>query len=304
MMFACCDPQISLESQITLILKTLCGFSTAEIARAFITSEDTISKRLYRTKEIFRQHAKNVLPTDITHRTNAVLNAIYLLFNEGYISTHSAQLIRNDLIDEALLLCKLLTENEQTQLPEVFALMALMCFHASRSESRLTPEGEMILLAEQDRKKWNTALIVEGNTYMNLAAFGDTLSTYHLEAAIAYEHCSAGSFEKTNWTIIVDYYQTLCNLSSSPVSLLNKAIAVMQLNGPAAALDELNKIDRKKLSGYYLYHSLLGEIHSKLNNATEAKENFSAAIALTASEAERKMLYHKIDQLELHKQRS
>jgi RNA polymerase sigma-70 factor (ECF subfamily) len=179
--------------------------------------------------------------------------------------------------------------------------MALMCFHASRSESRLTPEGGMILLAEQDRKKWNAALIAEGNAFMNLAAFGDELSTYHLEAAIAYEHCSAESFEKTNWALVVDYYQRLCNLTSSPVTLLNKAIAVMQLNGPAVALEELNKIDRKKLTGYYLYHSLPGEIHSKLNKYAAAKQYFQEAITLTESETERKMLYHKIDQLELNK---
>ncbi|MEO7960972.1 MAG: sigma-70 family RNA polymerase sigma factor, partial [Ginsengibacter sp.] len=185
MMFACCHPEISQENQITLMLKTLCGFSTMEIARAFLTSEETISKRLYRTKEFFRQHKiKLIIPSldEIKNKTDAVLNTIYLLFNEGYNSTNSEELIRKDVIAEAMLLCKMLTENSNTQSPEVFALMALMCFHSSRSDSRLTKEGEIILLPMQDRKKWNQAMIGEGNEYMNRAAFGDSLSTYHIEA--------------------------------------------------------------------------------------------------------------------------
>src|SRR5688500_12632005 len=141
MMFACCHPEISEENQITLILKTLSGFSTAEIAKAFLTSEDTVSKRLYRTKEFFRtQKIKLVIPSvdELKSRTDAVLNSIYLLFNEGYNSTNAEELIRKDLIEEAMMLCKLLSENQYTQLPETFALMALMCFHSSRNESRLT----------------------------------------------------------------------------------------------------------------------------------------------------------------------
>jgi RNA polymerase sigma-70 factor (ECF subfamily) len=154
MMFASCQPGISPENQITLILKTLCGFSTAEIAKALLTSEDTVSKRLYRTKEFFRENNFKLeipLVAGLRSRTNAVFNSIYLLFNEGYNSSQPEQLIRKDLITEALMFCKLLIENHYTQLPEVFALMALMCFHAARSESRLTQEGEIILLPYQDR---------------------------------------------------------------------------------------------------------------------------------------------------------
>jgi RNA polymerase sigma factor (sigma-70 family) len=156
MMFACCHPDIAIESQITLILKTLCGFSITEISKAFLTSEETVSKRLYRTKEFFRhQKTKLEIPheSDLKNRTASVLNSIYLLFNEGYNSTNAEQVIRQDLIDEAMLLCNLLSENKHTQIPETYALMALMCFHSARSESRLTPEGEIILLAQQDRTK-------------------------------------------------------------------------------------------------------------------------------------------------------
>lgn len=298
MMFACCHPGISSENQITLILKTLCGFSTAEIAKAFLTSEETVSKRLYRTREFFReQKIKLVIPSidELKSRTEAVLNAVYLLFNEGYNSTHSEQLIRQDLIDEAMMLCKLLTDNKYTQVPETYALMALMCFQSSRSDSRLTSEREIILLPYQDRSKWNNELISQGNEYLNHAAFGDTLSTYHLEAAIAFEHCSAESFKKTNWPRILELYELLCKISPSPISELNKTVAVMQVHGHKIALENLENIsDKKKLETYYLYHSLLGELHSGLNHVEEAKIHLEKAIMLTQSETEKKLLKEKI----------
>jgi RNA polymerase sigma factor (sigma-70 family) len=298
MMFACCHPAISKENQITLMLKTLCGFSTTEIAKAFLTNEDTVSKRLYRTKEFFRQHKiKFVIPSteEIKNRTDSVLNTIYLLFNEGYNSTNSEELIRKDVIAEAMTLCKLLTENSHTQQPEVFALMALMCFHSSRSDSRLTAEGEIILLPMQDRNKWNIKLIDEGNEYMNKAAFGNVVSSYHIEAAIAYEHCSAKSFKDTNWKKILEYYEWLCRISPSPINELNKVVAIMELYGAAKALQSLEALsDKKKLESYYLYHSLLGEIYSRTNNLPGAKQHFETAILLTHSETERKMLTNKI----------
>ncbi|MEO8769349.1 MAG: sigma-70 family RNA polymerase sigma factor [Ferruginibacter sp.] len=299
MMFTCCHPGISQENQVTLILKTLCGFSTAEIAKSFLTSEDTVSKRLYRTKEFFREHKiQFIIPTvdEIKSRTETVLNAIYLLFNEGYNSTEKKELIREDLIDEAMLLGKLLTENELTQLPEVYALMALMCFHSARSESRLTAEGEIILLPYQDRGKWNHELIVKGNDYMNRAAFGNTVSTYHFEAAIAYEHCVSESFDKTNWQLILNWYECLCNLSSSPITALNKIVVVMQVHGAEKALQQIEQIaEKKKIESFYLYHALLGEIYSKLNHPIKAKQYFETAIRLTRSEAEKKILREKIN---------
>ena len=298
MMFACCHSEISEESQITLILKTLCGFSTAEIAKTFLTSEDTVSKRLYRAKEFFRQqNIKLEIPSEheLKNRTDAVLNSIYLLFNEGYNSTHSDTLIRKDLIDEAMLLCKLLTENKNTQLPEAFALMALMCFHSSRSDSRLTAEGEIILLPMQDRSKWDFNLILQGNEYMDKAAFGNSISTYHLEAAIAFEHCTSENFSKTNWKRILELYEWLCKISSSPITEMNKAVAVLQVHGAKEALKSLRNItDQKKLETFYLYHSLLGEINSRLNKPMDAKRNFETAIRLTQSKTEKKMLQEKV----------
>ena len=170
-----------------------------------------------------------------------------MLFNEGYNSTRSEELIRKDVIAEAMMLCKLLTENNHTQQPEVFALMALMCFHSSRSDSRLTTEGEIILLPMQDRKKWNTKLIDEGNEYMNKAAFGNVVSTYHIEAAIAYEHCSAKYFKDTNWNRILEYYEWLCKISPSPINELNKAVAIMELYGAEKALqNHWKQLKRKR----------------------------------------------------------
>jgi RNA polymerase sigma factor (sigma-70 family) len=298
MMFACCHPGISTENQVTLILKTLCGFSTVEVAKAFLTTEDTVSKRLYRTKEFFRIHKiKPGLPSadEMKDRVEPILNSIYLLFNEGYNSTDSELLIRKDVMEEAMVLCKLLTQNKHTQLPEVFALMALMCFHYSRSNSRLTTEGEIILLPLQDRSKWDAALIAEGNVYMNKAATGEALSSYHIEAAIAYEHCSAASFDATNWNRILQYYEWLCTMSPSPITQLNRVVAVMQVHGAQTALQQLQTMpDKKKLESYYLYHSLLGELYMQLHQVSIAKGYYETAINMTRSETEKKMLRSKI----------
>ena len=265
MMFACCHPDIAPENQITLILKTLCGFSTAEIAKAFLTSEDTISKRLYRTKAFFREKKiKPEFPDDsqLKSRTEAVLVTLYLIFNEGYNSTDSDELIRKDLLEQAMYLCKLLCDNPYTQLPDVYAAMALMCFHASRIDSRINADGDIILLAQQDRSKWDLTLIEQGNAYMNKAAFGDSLSTYHIESAIAFEHFIAGTFEDTNWQQILAYYDLLVKMHPTAIVALNRLTVVFKLKGAAETLNELN------LSPYllewekhYLYHSLLADIY-------------------------------------------
>jgi len=298
MMFVCCHPGIPEENQITLILKVLCGFSTVEIARAFLTSEDTISKRLYRTKEFFRAHKIEFeVPStgEIKGRTDGVLNSIYLLFNEGYNSTDSEELIRKDLMEEAMLLCKMLTENPLTQQPETFALMALMCFQSSRSDSRLSPEGEIILLPYQDRSKWNFELIAVGNEYMSRAAYGDSISKYHLEAAIAFEHCAAESYDKTNWSRILELYEWLCRISLSPILELNKAVATLHVHGAAEALKVLEVIqEKKKIESYYLYHSLLGELFSRLDRDAEARREFEIAMEMTKSETEKKLMASKI----------
>jgi RNA polymerase sigma factor (sigma-70 family) len=300
MMFACCHEEINSENQITLILKLLCGFTTAEIAKAFFTSEDTISKRLYRTKEFFRQ--KKIRPEfpaakELRNKTEIVLRSVYLLFNEGYNSTHAEKLIRKDLLEHAMYLCRLLCNSRHTQLPEVYAAMALMCFHAARTESRLSMEGEIILLEHQDRTKWDVTLIEEGNCYMNRSASGNIISTYHLEAAIAYEHCTSPTFDKTNWLQILTYYDLLEKLNPTAIIMLNRAAVVYRLNGAEKALSALQQSPwLKEWERHYLYHSLLGEIYAETDKL-RAKASFEKAITLTRSEVEQKLLRNKIAQL-------
>ncbi len=298
MMYACCHPDISPENQITFILKILCGFSTKEIARSFITTEDTISKRLYRTKEYFREHKiypKIPSADKISNRTETVLGAIYLLFNEGYSATHSNQLIRKDLIQQAMILCKSLLLSEQIRLPSVYALMSLMCFQAARVDSRLTQEGELILLPKQDRTIWNKILIKSGEKYLNEGAFGKSLSTYHLEAAIAYHHCTAKSYKNTDWTAILKYYDMLLNIKNDPIVFLNRCLVILELKGPKAALKLIKSVPLDKiLEKYYLYYAALGEIYQRLGYNTKAVSNYEKAVQLTYSKQEILFLKSKI----------
>ncbi|MFD2565446.1 RNA polymerase sigma factor [Aquimarina rubra] len=298
MMYACCHPDISPENQITFMLKSLCGFSTKEVARSFLTTDDTISKRLYRTKEYFRKHKirpKIPIPEEINSKTKVVLSAIYLMFNEGYNSTHDDQLIRTDLISQAMWLCKSLLDSERTQLPEVYALMALMCFHAARIDSRITEEGALILLPDQNRSTWDTELIALGSKYLNQAAFGETLTTYHLEAAIAYQHCTASSYATTDWKEIQGYYDLLLRIDNDPIVFLNRCMVLLELNGPEDALMAIQEIkDHKIMNKYYLYHAILGEIHERLIQPSTAVEYYQQAIQLTESKPEQRLLHNKI----------
>ncbi len=298
MMYACCHPDISQENQITFILKSLCGFSTKEVAKSFLTGEDTISKRLYRTKEYFRKHKiKPSIPAShqIIERTSTVLNAIYLMFNEGYNSTHSDQLIRKDLIGQAMQLCQSLLSTKRTQLPQVYALMALMCFHAARVESRLTAEGDIVLLTKQDRTKWDKQLIQSGEKHLSNSAFGNDLTTYHLEAAIAYQHCIAKKYIDTDWKTILHYYDLLLKIANDPIVFLNRCLAILELKGPIDAFEEIKKIENNKLlHKYYLYHVTLGEIKEQMGMNIEAIACYKKAIELTQSKLEKDFLKKKI----------
>lgn len=298
MMFACCHPEISTENQITFILKTLCGFSTKEVAKAFLTTEDVISKRLYRTKEYFRTYnTKLELPAkeQIKKRISTVCTAIYLLFNEGYHSTNSDDLIRQDLIAQALYLCKVLLDYKYTNLPEVNALMSLMCFHAARSESRVSEEGEIILLADQDRTGWNEELISAGRNYLFHSGSGDHISHYHFEALIAYEHCTAKKYEDTNWLAIWNYYVQLLAYKFDPIVYFNQCMVVLELKGAKAALQALNKLEGNKfMQAYSLYYSAQGEIYIKLDKMKKAKEMLQRAKGMTKSKQEKTFLEKKL----------
>ncbi|PZR38644.1 MAG: RNA polymerase subunit sigma-24 [Azospira oryzae] len=301
MMFVCCHPSIAEEGQIALILKTLCGFSIAEIAKAFITNDETIGKRLYRARQQFREeHIAFVIPSaeELPLRLSNVLVAVYLLFNEGYNSTHHDSLIRDDLVEEALRLGKMLADHPVTGRPETLALLALMCFQAARLYGRVDQEGNLLSIRDQDRKRWNSELIEQGAGYLRNASQGNVVSAYHLEAAIAYEHCIAIDFTTTDWNKIIQLYDWLYTLKPDPLIALNRLIAFGEVHGPMAALNESSHLpDQEALKKYYLYPAALGEWCARAGKYDQAKVHFTTSLQLTQSPAEKRLLERKIENL-------
>lgn len=295
MMFACCHPAIPEESRIALTLKTLCGLSTSEIANGYLTNEETIAKRIYRAKEKIKNDNIEMdvpLGTELPERLDAVLKSLYLLFNEGYNSSQTDSLIRDELCYEALRLCYLLSEHPDTKLPRTKALMALMCFQASRLNARLDENGNIILLKFQDRAKWNYQLIQRGFNYIDTATDGNEVTSYHLEAAIASLHAAAPSFEQTDWKSIYHLYEILYQLQPNPVVAMNKAIASAYTFTKQKALDELQKI--KGLEHHHLYFATIGEMYFELDEKENARTYFEKAISLTQSQSEIHLLREKI----------
>jgi RNA polymerase sigma factor (sigma-70 family) len=295
MIFACCHPAIPVESQIALTLKTLCGLSNTEIAKAFLTTEETVAKRIYRAKEKIKSSgiALEVPVGDkMALRIDAVLKSVYLLFNEGYNSSHPDQLIREDLCSEAIRLCHLLTGQKSTNHPRVKALLSLLCFQASRLGARLDDKGNIIVLKYQDRNKWYRPLIQKGFDYLDAAAEPFEESPYHLEAAIASLHAAAPSFEKTDWKTIYNLYELLYKMQPNAVVALNKAIASAYAVSIVNALKELQQI--KGLEHHHLYYASIGEMYFDLENRGTAKDFFNKALLLTSSAVEKKLLQQKI----------
>lgn len=295
MMFACCHPSIPEESQVAMTLKTLCGLSVNEIARAFLTNEESISKRIYRAKEKIKAEKIELdVPdnTELPERINTVLKSLYLLYNEGYNSSNREKLIREDLCEEAMRLGLLLTQHPVTARPRSMALLALMCFQSSRLNARLDDKGNIVLLKYQNRSKWSLPLIQKGFDYLDAASEPFEVSPYHLEAAIASLHAAAPSFEKTDWKSIYHLYEMLFQLQPSPIVAMNKAIASSYALNKEMALDQLLNI--KGLENYYLYYTSIGEIYFELQNKREAKKFYETALRLTASIPEQQLLKGKI----------
>jgi RNA polymerase sigma factor (sigma-70 family) len=295
MMFAICYPGISPEAQIGLSLRILCGFSIDEIADAFLTNKETINKRLYRAKEKLKEDKVKIeLPSDteIDKRIENVLTTLYLLFNEGYYSSSSNSVLRKDFCLEAMRLTHMLTENENTNKPYVSALLALMCFHASRFEARIDSNDELILYEDQDISLWNNELILRGEYYLNKAATGNYLSKYHLEAAIAYWHTVTGK-GADKWPKILSLYNQLLITEYSPIAALNRTYALAKVYGNEQAIIEAEKLE---LGNNHLYHTLLGELYSTMD-ANKAIEHFEQAIIQSRSAADRKVIKGKITKL-------
>jgi RNA polymerase sigma factor (sigma-70 family) len=300
MLFAICDPAIASEAQIGLALRILCGFGIDEIAEAFLSNKETINKRLFRAKEKLRIEKVEMVPIDgktlpeneIVNRLDNVLHIIYLLFNEGYYSKTQHQILRKDLCFEALRLGMMLTEYERTNRPKTNALMALMCFHASRFSARQTTEDEVILYEQQDEALWDKALINQGIQFLNFSAQGDEVSSYHLEARIAYWHCMKEDTPE-KWEDILQLYNQLLQINYSPSVALNRTFALYKANGRQAALAEAEKL---KLENNHFYFLLLGELYKDVDNK-KAAVNFQKAYALAKTLAEKQGIQQKIDSL-------
>ncbi len=300
MMFVCCHPALSTEAQVSLILKTLCGFSVTEIAKAFVTGYDTIEKRLTRARQSFRDNnVQFELPpaAELENRLDNVLLAIYLLFNEGYNSTQHEDLIRKDLMHEAMQLCELICRSRAVDHFKAHALMALICFTASRNEARQDAAGNILLLKEQDRKRWNKALIEKGIFHLEASSEAEQVNKYQLEAGIAYEHARAASYASTNWRNILKCYDLMCQFYPSPIIELNRAIVISEINGPAEGIKAIEAITNlSALKKYYLLPATLGELNWQLQNNKLANQYFAQAMELTKSAAERKLLQQKMNQ--------
>jgi len=298
LMFACCHPALSPEDQTALALKTLCAFSANEIANAFLTTEAAIAKRLTRAKQKIRdEHIPFEIPAgkELSRRLDAVLQTLYLLFNEGYKASSGDDLIKEDLCQEAIRLGALLAEHPAGNQPRTHALVALMLLNAARLPARMDSEGNILRLKEQDRSTWNQAAIARGMKHLSESAAGEELSAYHLQAGIAACHCAASDYESTDWRKILSLYDRLMEMDGSPVIALNRAVAVANLNGPQAGIEAVAAIQNaSQLKSYYLLYAVLGEFEKQLNNFQAAISNFRKALELTELTSEQLFLAKRL----------
>ncbi len=298
MMFACCDPRISPDSQVALTLRAVGGFSVREIAAAFLSKEDSIAKLLTRAKKRLRDSELAIPPpNEIVGRLEPVLKVLYLMFNEGYSTSAGESAIRKDLCDEALRLARILASHPRTRSPRVHALAALLCFQSSRADARFDANGDILRLAEQDRNYWDRRLIAEGLAHLRACASGDELSVYHLEAEIASIHSVADDFGSTDWDRLLLCYDRLLERRASPVAALNRAIVIAQIEGPKAAIGELDTL-AAKLGDYALFHITRGDLLSELGEAVEAADAFRTAGLLTGNSAMYRFLRRRLERKE------
>lgn len=296
MIFAVCNPANHPESQIALALQILCGFSVEEIANAFIAKTETIKKRLQRARNNLRNddfQIKTLTESEIKSRQEAVLQTLYLLFNEGYFSKSNNQFIRKELCSEAVRLNLILTENPLTNTPQTNALLALMCFQSSRIEARTNEKGEAVLFDEQDKSRWDQSLIEKGNYYLVNATNANEISKYHLEAGIAYWHTTD---HKEKWNNILQLYNPLILIEYSPITALNRTFAFSKVYGNTKAISEAEKLNLKENNQY---HELMGYLYAA-SNIPKAIAHYEQAIKLTKSDTEKRTLKKEIDRLKKH----
>ena len=295
MMFVVCHPCNSVEAQIGLALGLLCGFGTDEIAGAFLTNKETIYKRLQRAKQKLREEKVEIKQpslAEIDERLPAVLMTLYLLFNEGYYSASNDAVLRKDLCLEAMRLTYLLVENEQTNKQTVNALLALMCFQASRFDARIGEHGSLVLYGDQDANLWNDELIGQGKYFLDEASRGNAISKYHLEAGIACMH-TIQEDSKEKWENILQLYNQLLIIEYSPVAALNRTYAFAKANGKKEAIIEAEKIN---LAANHLYYSLLGWLYTDVDNQ-KALLHLQTAWQLTKTSNDKKLIADRIRKL-------
>lgn len=301
MMFVCCHPRVPQEDQVALALKTLCGFSAAEIARAFLTSEAAIAKRLTRAKQKIREaRIPFEIPAgeELTQRLDGVLQTLYLLFNEGYKASVGEQLIREELCHEAIRLGALLAEHPTVSRPRTHALLALMLLNGARLRSRTDSDGNILRLKEQDRSCWDQAMIARGLFHLMQSTAGDQVSEYHLQAGIAACHCAAKDYESTDWAQILSLYDRLIEIDDSPVVALNRAVAIANVHGPRAGIEAVEAIqNREQLNSYYLLYVVLGEFEAHLSHRQAAINYFRKSLELATIQSEQLFLSKKLQEL-------
>jgi len=309
LIFTCCHPSLPPEARVALTLREVCGLTTEEIAKAFLTTPRTLAQRIVRAKAKIRETPipyEVPTPQELPERLGAVLHVIYLVFNEGYSAAAGADVTRAELTGEAIRLGRLLAELQRTELhlaelrpePEVMGLLSLMLLQESRRAARTSPTGELILLENQDRSLWNREQIAEGVALLEKALNSRHFGAYTLQAAIAAVHAEAESVAATDWRQIVALYDQLERIQPSPVVQLNRAVAIAMCDGPEAGLAQIDAVlEHGELANYYLAHSARADMYRRLGRTAEARASYEKALALTQQEPERQFLQERIRQL-------
>ena len=305
LIFICCHPSLPPEGQVALTLREVCGLTTEEIARAFLVTPATLAQRIVRAKTKIREASipyEVPAPRELPERLDAVLQVIYLVFNEGYSAAAGAEVTRGELTGEAIRLARLLTElhtESEVMGPEVMGLLALMLLQESRRAARTSPAGELILLENQDRSLWNREQIAEGMAMVEKTLQSRRFGSYTLQAAIAAVHAEAESVAATDWRQIVALYNQLARMQPSPVVYLNRAVAIAMRDGPEAGLAHIDVVlELGGLANYYLAHSARADMCRRLGRTAEARASYEKALALTQQEPERQFLQERIRQLQ------